>query len=156
MGGNRAGTPGVAYQQRTDLNRERSLPVRTAPGQTYGAAQAQAEAQRAVPMAPQPSPVPGAAPPPGPGATPPPLPSGAPAQAPIAPGAFGPIDRPTERPHEPVTAGIASGAGPGPEVLPTAAQMTGNTLSSTLAQLAQQSNSPAIRALAMHAQAAGS
>jgi hypothetical protein len=31
---------------------------------------------------------------------------------------MGPIDRPTERPNEPVTAGNPLGAGPGAEILP--------------------------------------
>lgn len=74
---------------------------------------------------------------------------------PIPPGHYGPLTRPTERPMEPVTAGIASGPGPGPEVLPTAGQMTGNNLSAQLAQIAQVSGSDAIRALAQHAAAAG-
>ncbi len=33
---------------------------------------------------------------------------------PMAPGARGPLTRPTERPDEPVTAGLSTGAGPGP------------------------------------------
>lgn len=33
------------------------------------------------------------------------------------PGELGPFDRPTERPQEPVTAGLPVGAGPGPEAL---------------------------------------
>jgi hypothetical protein len=144
-GGTRAGTPGTAYTNRTDLNQERSLPVRAVPGQTYGDRQAQIEAQRAVPMAPAP------APPSGPPQAPQP-----PQASPIPPGAFGDLHRPTERPFEPVTTGIASGPGAGPEVLPNAQGLTGNNLSATLAQIAQQSGSQAIRALAMHAQAAGS
>jgi hypothetical protein len=35
----------------------------------------------------------------------------------IPPGAMGPLDRPTERPNEPVTAGSPFGPGPGPEAL---------------------------------------
>ena len=33
-------------------------------------------------------------------------------------GSFGPIDRPTDNPQEPVTAGLPFGPGAGPEVLP--------------------------------------
>lgn len=47
-GGARSGQSGKAYPNRTDLNAQ---PVRTAPGQPYGAATAQAQAQQAVPMA---------------------------------------------------------------------------------------------------------
>lgn len=143
-GGMRAGTPGQAYTNRTDLNAQRTLPLQAAPGQTYGARQAQLQAQHAVPMAPQPGT--------------PPTPTGAPQPQqgpPIPPGAFGDLHRPTERPYEPVTTGINSGPGAGSEVLPQGGQITGNALSSTLAQIAQQSGSQAIRALAMHAQAAG-
>lgn len=47
-GGAREGKQGKSYPQRTDLN---AAPVRTAPGQAYGAAAAQAAAQQVVPMA---------------------------------------------------------------------------------------------------------
>ena len=76
----------AAYGQRTDLN----MAPTAVPGQTYGEAGAQMAAQRAVPM-------------------------GAPAapKAPtVAPGQYGPLDRPTERPNEPITAGADFGAGP--------------------------------------------
>lgn len=69
----------------------RQLPATAATGQTYGERGAQIAAQRAVPMG-----VPG---------------------TPLPPGSHGPLDRPTERPDEPLTAGIPSGPGPGPEVL---------------------------------------
>ena len=75
----------AAYPQRTDLNMAPSA----VPGQTYGEAGAQMAAQRAVPM-------------------------GAPAapQAPtVTPGQYGPLDRPTDRPNEPVTAGAPFGPG---------------------------------------------
>jgi hypothetical protein len=81
-------------------------PVRTQTGQTYGVAKAQADAQRAMPLAQ----VPTASPP-----------GGAPAALGTEPSAQG-GDHPavgslygdTMRPDEPVTAGLASGAGPGP------------------------------------------
>ena len=76
----------MAYGQRTDLNK---MPATAVPGQTYGEAGAQMAAQRAVPM-------------------------GAPAapKAPtVTPGQYGPLDRPTERPNEPVTAGAPFGPG---------------------------------------------
>lgn len=77
----------AAYAQRTDLN----MPPTAVPGQTYGEAGAQLAAQRAVPM----------------GAPPPPAPS----TPTVAPGQYGPLDRPTERPNEPVTAGAPFGPG---------------------------------------------
>lgn len=104
-GGKRQGQVGKAYKQRHDLN-----PVQApkAPqGQTYGAAGAQVAAQQAIPL---PN---GAAPAPGPQGPPPapPAPGGPP------PGSLGPLDAPTQRPGEPLTNGIASGPGAGPEAL---------------------------------------
>ncbi len=68
------------------------LPVTTVPGQEYGAQAEQAEAQRVVPM--------GAAPTPG-------LQRRLPT----------PLTAPSERPDEPVQAGLPLGPGPGPEAL---------------------------------------
>lgn len=102
-GGRRRGTPGKAYSQRVDLNDRRPLPVMTAPSTSYGQAAASAAAQKAVPLAPQPGP-----------AVQPTEPS---APAGPLPGAAGDFLRPTERPAEPLTSGIAGGAGPGPEAL---------------------------------------
>lgn len=65
----------------------------------------QERAQQAIPLAPPP-------PPAGGGASPAP-----PAGAGPTPGQFGDPLRPTERPGEPLTAGIDSGPGPGSEVL---------------------------------------
>jgi hypothetical protein len=85
-GGPRAGTPGRAYPNRTDMNANR-LPITTFHGQPYGVAQAQEQAQRVVPMGrPAPSPLP-------------------------------PMTGPTARPAEPVTTGLPTGPGAGPEVL---------------------------------------
>lgn len=86
-GGRRTGRPGVSYNNRTDL--QGAQPVRAATGQPYGQAQAQQQAQRAVPLP----------------------------QQEFVPPNFGAFDRPTEMPHEPVTAGLPVGAGPGPEIL---------------------------------------
>ena len=83
----------MAYGQRTDLNK---MPATAVPGQTYGEAGAQKSAQQAVPM----------------GA------SAQPAPPSVTPGQYGPFDRATERPNEPVTTGNPLGAGAGPEVLP--------------------------------------
>jgi hypothetical protein len=103
-GGRRSGTPGKAYSQRTDLQRNPgpNQPIRTATGQPYGVAQQQREAQQAVPL---------------PQAPPPPKPRAAPVQTAPLPGELPPLNAPTDRPSEPLTAGIPFGPGPGPEVL---------------------------------------
>ena len=106
-GGKREGSSQTAYSNRTDLNNRGPQPITTVPGQTYGQAAMQEDAQRAVPMAGTPQPPAAAptaaasepAPPPGPG-----------------PGEI-PWLHPSERPDEPVTAGLQSGPGPGPEAL---------------------------------------
>jgi hypothetical protein len=161
-GGVRAGAPGAAYPNRTDLNANRSLPVRTVPGQTYGAALQQQNAQRLVPMAPPSVPF---APSPGPagngavagggGAAPgPPPPLGPAAIGPsfLPPGSLTPLDAPSQRPSEPVTAGAALGAGPGPDILPQGAgAMGGGIMTALLNRAAQASGSSALKALAVTA-----
>jgi hypothetical protein len=83
-----------AYANRTDLNNAANRVARSvAPGQTYGKATQQMEAQRAVPMGSSPT--------------------DAPVQRPT-PGTLGSLTRRTERPSEPITAGAPFGAGPGP------------------------------------------
>lgn len=92
-GGKREGKPGVAHANRTDLNAPKA-PVMRIPGQEYGVQAQQVQQQQAVP-----------APPPGVSAewVPPPAPT--------------PLHAPTTRPDEPVTQGLESGAGAGPEIL---------------------------------------
>lgn len=115
-GGKRAGTPGTAYANRSDLRE----PVSTVPNQTYGEAAQQQSAQHSVPMAPTQaegvSPI---------SSVPVPSPPTARTQHALAaqgnppgvlPGQLQ-FDGPTQRPGEPVTAGLTSGAGPGPEAL---------------------------------------
>lgn len=102
-GGPRTGTPGVAYSNRTDLNQPNRLPPTAATGQPYGQAKAQLDAQQAIPLQSGPS-----------------LPTPPPAAAPDVPYQLpqaGDFLRPTERPDEPVTAGVPVGPGPGPEAL---------------------------------------
>lgn len=83
-----------AYANRTDLNNAANRIARqAAPGQTYGKATQQMEAQRAVPM--------GSAP------------TDAPIQRPT-PGTLGSLTRRSERPSEPITSGAPFGAGVGP------------------------------------------
>lgn len=88
-GGKRAGTPGKTYGNRSDLNKPASADV-------YGDRVARERRMEAVPLQ----------------RAAPPTPQGM--QGPAAPM---PFDRPSERPMEPVTAGLPTGAGPGPEVL---------------------------------------
>lgn len=102
-GGRRRGKPGKAYPNRTDMRGGGPLPVQTGPSQGYGQRVAQERAQQAMPMGPPP----GAAAP----APQPPMPAGP------QPGEAGDPLRATERNSEPLTSGIASGAGPGPEAL---------------------------------------
>ena len=82
----------AAYGQRTDLN----MAPTAVPGQTYGEAGAQIAAQRAVPMGASAAPA---------------TPSATPSAPTSTPGQYGPLDRPTERPNEPLTAGAPFGPG---------------------------------------------
>lgn len=180
QGGTRVGAPGAAYPNRTDLNQNKSLPVRVATGQTYGKAQQQIQAQQTVPMGPTPlagfpqggpplpplppgqQPMPGAGGPPlggppmvGPQQVPPIAPPG---QGPMIPaGGLGPYGGPTTRPNEPVTAGLSIGAGPGPEALapPPAGPGVGGGMSDMLSRAAATTGSATLAGLAQRAQAAG-
>lgn len=99
-GGPRQGATGRPYPNRADM---RAQKVQAAPGQPYGQRGAQEAAQKVVPLPTQ-----------GGGAGPP----AAAGPAGPAPGSLGDLLRPTDRPDEPITTGIASGAGLGPESLP--------------------------------------
>lgn len=84
----------MAYANRTDLNNPaKKVAMATAKGQTYGAATAQMESQRAVPM----------------GQAPTEMQASQPTYT--TPGGNGLFDRPSERPNEPITAGVNFGAG---------------------------------------------
>ena len=152
-GGNVQGKVGTAYGNRSDLNKQE--PITTAPGQEYGQRAQQQAAQRTVPLAPPPQPSPAAA-----GGAPAPTPSAEP-PAPIINGlgkgnaGLGLWTHPTERPDEPITAGMASGPGPGPEVLGGVGAAAANgaveqgTLKSLLGTLANgPQSSTALRDLA--------
>lgn len=84
------------YSNRSDLRNSAKLPAKAATGQTYGEAGKQMAAQRAVPMAAPPTDV---------------APTATPQRPRVAPGSMGPLNRPTERPNEPVTAGAPFGPG---------------------------------------------
>ena len=105
-GGSRQGTPGKAYGNRSDLTQAPSA----APGQEYGKAAAQLRAQTQIPLPKQSTPASAGSAPAGPSP-----PAGA---APtVPPGGLGPLDAPTQNPNQPLTAGMPSGPGPGPEAL---------------------------------------
>lgn len=123
-GGPRQGAPGKSYQNRTDLNAPRALPVQVGPSQQYGQATALSQLQRQVPTAnaPLPTPPPLATAPgsndptaPQPGGVGGQPPSGPP---PALPGELGDFGGPSQNPGEHVMTGAPSGPGAGPEVLP--------------------------------------
>jgi hypothetical protein len=101
-GGARRGTPGANYPNRTDLHGQTP---KAAPGGQYGEVKALLDAQKVIPL---------------PTANQPPVQQASPAQAQTAP-TMAPGDlnfeAPTQRPSEPVTAGLPVGPGPGPEAL---------------------------------------
>lgn len=136
-GGKRTGTPGKNYANRTDMHQ----PIRVAPGQEYGQTQALENAQRAVPL-PQGQAPGGAATPTPPAVAAPPALAGA-----------QDFTRATERPDEPVTAGLASGPGPGPEVLSTMSQPQLDEVGQQLRQLyAASPNNDLLRLIELHDQ----
>lgn len=114
----------MAYANRTDLNNPaQKIARKAATGQTYGEAGKQLASQRVVPMAAPPTDnVPTTQ-----------------AQPVAVPGSMGPLDRPSERPNEPVTAGNPFGAGPGPEALvpPMPGSMNGTQKEILISQLRQ-------------------
>lgn len=107
-GGKRSGKFGVAHGHRTDLNRNDAIAVKTVPGQPYGAAQQQREAQQVIPVAGTSAP--------GPGAVRTAPAAGQQSGSGPLPGSLGFVE-PTGRPGEPVTAGLPVGPGAGPEGL---------------------------------------
>lgn len=115
-GGRRNGKPGASYGNRRDLATQ---PVRTAPGQPYGAAGRQADAQRAVPLP----------------ATPAAAAAPTPQATPFAPPEPGLLSAPSARPGEPITSGLPVGAGAGPEAV--AAGLGGGNNDQILANLYQ-------------------
>ena len=135
-GGSREGAAQTAYANRTDLNQRGPEPITTAPGQAYGEAAAQREAQPAVPMAGIQTPAPQ------------PQMTQTPAAPNPEPGTLSYL-HPTERPDEPVTSGIPIGAGPGPS---PASVVPNNRLSDLFGSAASSPYAtPEIVALAQYA-----
>ncbi len=100
-GGARQGTPGNAYPNRSDL---RTQKIQVPPSKEYGQGERLRAAQQTVPMAGTPSAPPTA---------------GAGGAAPVysRPSDTPNLTDPTQRPNEPLTAGLPFGAGPGPEAM---------------------------------------
>ena len=130
----RAKQPNPA-NNRTDLNTPGGpARVMTAPDQEYGKRTAQEQSQKILPIGtpPQPSGAPTAAP-----APPAPQPTAGP-----LPGALPWADAPSNRPNEPITHGMPTGPGAGPEVLQGvgaaayAQQSQGGSLRDLLASMA--------------------
>lgn len=154
-GGARTGNPGTPYPNRSDLGGRQ--PIATVPGQAYGVAAEQQAAQKVIPTSGSPV----IAPPPGGAGPVPPAPQGgggAPATFVHPPDPSQTFTRPSERPNEPVTHGLPSGPGAGPEALqglgaPAAAQMVEQGTLVTLLQhlAAQPGASSVIDALASRA-----
>lgn len=102
-GGRRRGTTGKQYPNRSDLRGPGTPDIpKSFQGQPYGTAVQQEQAQSVAPASPPVGPPGG-----GGGVSPPTVP----------PGGFGAFTRGSERPDEPITAGLKSGPGPGPEAL---------------------------------------
>lgn len=99
-GGSRNGTPGVAYLNRSDLNAPKVAQPRFT-GQEYGQATQQAQAMQAAPIGQAPTDVEAL------------RAAAAGHDFPMLP----PMGAETANPNEPITAGMAMGAGPGPESL---------------------------------------
>lgn len=149
------------YPNRSDLVNEGALAMKAGPSQQYGERAQEQRAQNAIPMAPTPIAV-------GPAPhqqTAPQAPQGQPQQPVDLMGLaaahaqnvpdMGALDRPTERPGEPVTHGLPNGPGGGPQVLTgvgAAAReqvIQQGTISNLLQHLAVQPNATsAVKALA--------
>ena len=136
---------------RSDL----AVPNVQAPAQVYGERQQQQAAQRAVPIAAPPVPAPA-------GATPTPAPGGTGGLPPVSGPGILPFLHESNRPNEPVTAGLPTGPGPGPEALSGVGAIAANqaveqgTLKNLLASLANApASSSSIRDLADVAGAGG-
>ena len=139
---------------RTDL----TVPNVQAPAQQYGERSQQQAAQRSVPVAAPPIPAPaGGTTPTAPGTAPAGPTGGAQAGGlpPVSGPGILPFLHPSNRPNEPVTAGLPTGAGPGPEALTGVGAIAANqaveqgTLRNLLTSLASgPASSAAVRDLA--------
>lgn len=141
----------MARTRRTQTG-ERAQPISAVPGQTYGAGEDQMAMQRAMP-APQVAGTAVAAQPSGPAAS---TSAGPPDLAMLMQaaqglqGQTGLLTQPTNRPGEPITAGLSSGPGVGPSAL----QMRqGSPAGEMLRRLTDATGDPSFAALARRARA---
>ena len=130
--------------------------VSAIPGQVYGMEQAGMDLQKAMPApqlattGPQPGSQPAAAVPPQ-GGQPAPTPQNFEqvlAQAQQMRSQTGLLTQPTNRPNEPITAGLPSGPGPGPEIL---GLVQGTPVGDAMRRLSQVTGDPSFAALARKA-----
>ena len=142
-GGARTGTPGKTYGNRSDLTQ----PIRAVNNEPYGQKQALLAAQKAIPL---PSEQGAAAPSPSQATMP--VGTAAAPGPPVLPGQND-FTRPTDRPAEPVTAGLPIGPGPGPEALSANTQAPPDLIGAQLrAVFAQYPNDDLLRVMALHEQ----
>lgn len=116
-GGKRTGSPGTNYSNRSDLA---SPGIATYKGLPYGGQTQLTQDQQAVPVGPPPTP--------GAGGPAPQAPQGP------TPGSLGALGAPSARPLEPVTHGLPSGPGGGPEVMPGAPNVAKDLIARIAAQ----------------------
>lgn len=96
--------------------RRKAQPIQVPTNQPYGVGTKMAEAQRQMPLS-GPTPVPSTTQSAGPSAPTDPIAAALAAAAQMDPPVEGGLTRPTERPGEPVTTGLAIGPGAGPEAM---------------------------------------
>lgn len=118
-GGRRRGRPGQQYPNRSDLGNPAAQAPTANPAARAAAVtrppRVRIEGAQGLQATPQAARAPEAPPAP-------------PSPAFPLPGSFGPLSRPTERPDEPLTAGLPFGPGPGPEALAVPPQTTADEL----------------------------
>lgn len=138
----------------------RAQPKRAAQGLPYGQGQAHAEAQEAIPLPDNRTPSPPSAPPGVPGGNQAP-PGGEMAALAAMLAGGGPtagpgLGSPTEAPDEPITAGLSSGPGPGPEAIAGAPAQRRATVADFFAIAAQVfGNDPQVADMAARARRRG-
>lgn len=120
--------------------------VKTPTGQAYGRAQDQQAAQKAVPLPRDPASAPAGAPQAGP-------PDLMALAAQMQPGV--PLNSPTQRPGEPVTAGLPFGPGAGPEAISGMFPQRRNATADTLENLAMWTGDARMQQLAQQARLRG-
>lgn len=132
------------HAKRTDGRPGDAQSMSAAPDQPYGDATQQMNDQRIAPMggAPQMPP-------------PPNVPASDAAGPQLPQYSGGPLDAPSGRPHEPVTAGAALGPGPGPSVLPNVAAQPTGAMTQMLQQLSATDATGVLAALYQTAQQRG-